>query len=212
MKSRSRIAWPRTFKETMPELAMFAVAIALAWWREWRTTDLLWSTWLAGIVVGYAAVIIGVIGDAVHGWGNRTVMILTLGIAVFYSVHFLGFNWIVATWLPIIAPLDGLRGGVWSGKFWSVLFTYYWPMVLMAAVAQREMLRGAWHRFDRVGPYLPVVRTWVVYLPLFFIVLLGDMTKLYTVDHFVCYVIAAVAYFSPWRLAPDAENPLSSIK
>ncbi|MSU24717.1 MAG: hypothetical protein EXS32_12960 [Opitutus sp.] len=126
---------------------------------------------------------------------------------LFFTLHFVGFNWVVAYVLPNIAPVDGLRGGVWSVRFWSLLFTHYWPMLLMTVVTEREMVRGAMRRFDQVGPYFPVMRTWVIFLPLAMLSVLGDVTKLFTIDHIGCYTLAALAYFSPWRLAPRPTAP-----
>lgn len=206
-KSGARFVWPRDPAGILPGVAMFAGALGLAWFYDWKTTDLLWSTWFTGVVVGYAALLIGVVGEWRRKRGLPFVGVVAIASGLFFTVHFLGFNWLMAFWLNLTAPLEGLRGGFWSAHFWAVLATHYWPILLMAVVTERQMLGGAIRQFDKTSPYLPVIRTWAIFLPLFMLSLAGEMTKLFTIDHIVCYVLAALAYFSPWRLefAPESE-------
>jgi hypothetical protein len=47
--SRWRTAW-------LDALA-FGLGLTIAWWRGWRTTDLVWSLWLSSLVVGYFTIV-----------------------------------------------------------------------------------------------------------------------------------------------------------
>lgn len=207
MSAELRWRKPRSPEEVIPELAMFLVSLGFAWWLDWRTTDLVWSTWLAGLVVGLAAILAGLVGDWRRWEGNQAMRGVVVGAkGLWYVGRFVGFSWLVGFWIGVVAPLAGMRPGDWSLSFWSVLLAEYWPMLLLAAVAERRMLCGAARAHEELGPFLPMVRTWVIIIPLTGLMLFGAMTKLFTIDQLVCYTLVAVAYFSPWRLGREEER------
>ncbi|HWA86870.1 MAG TPA: hypothetical protein VG710_11650 [Opitutus sp.] len=47
--SRWQAAWP--------DAAAFAGGLAVAWFANWRTTDLVWSLWLSSLTVGFAMIV-----------------------------------------------------------------------------------------------------------------------------------------------------------
>mgnify|MGYP001613065590 FL=1 len=102
------------FRRVLPDLIAFAVGLGIAWILEWKTTDLVWSSWLSSLVLGYLA-FLSAIGVGLSSWilflvgtpspttGRQSVLWQSIasgliGFSVlvfllgFFSIHFCGFH------------------------------------------------------------------------------------------------------------------------
>lgn len=51
-----------------PDFLGFGVAIFLAWWLDWKTTDLVWSLWLSSLLLGYLTILYTIV--RLFFWGH----------------------------------------------------------------------------------------------------------------------------------------------
>jgi len=145
-----------------PDALAFAGGLALAWFGEWQTKDLVWSLWLSSLVVGYAMIVWSIFGPAIYigtkAWQERVMFrdepkgkvvlggsVLLIGglfMLAFFTVHFGMFHFVHSVFLNGFFPVaPGLRGPS-AALYWQVLQAY-WPFVLVAAVAERQAFRLA---------------------------------------------------------------------
>jgi hypothetical protein len=143
-----------------PDALAFAGGLALAWFGQWQTKDLVWSLWLSSLLVGYAMIVWSIFGPAVYigtkAWqgreairteptgrlvlGGSALVIGGLFLLAFFTVHFGMFHFVHSVFLNSFFPVDpGLRGPS-AALYWRVLQAY-WPFVLVAAVAERSAFR-----------------------------------------------------------------------
>jgi hypothetical protein len=149
--------------EAWPDALAFAGGMALAWFAQWETTDLIWSLWLSSLVVGYATIVWSIFGPAVFigtkAWQDRHLIsdtpagpaalaggALLLGglfLLAFFTVHFGMFHFVHSVFLQSFFPIvAGQEGG--SGP---QLATYlevgrrYWIFLPMAFLAERQAFR-----------------------------------------------------------------------
>lgn len=146
---------------TWPDALAFAGGLALAWFGDWQTKDLVWSLWLSSLLVGYAMIVWGIFGTgilvAVKAWGERAMLrnepraslavggaALLIGglfLLAFFTVHFGMFHFVHSVFLNSFFPmLPGRNTGPSAVLYWRVLHDY-WPFVLVAAVAERQAFR-----------------------------------------------------------------------
>jgi len=150
----------------VPNLAAFLVGLALAWFLEWETTDLVWSLWLSSLVIGYLTILIRIgfgakIGSQVifdDGFtGPRWVVGLigvggVLFLLGFFSLHFCGFHAGHSVFLNLFFPLPGLPETgfgeafmnpflLWKGVFQHLMNPYGW-FLIPALVAERKGILG----------------------------------------------------------------------
>lgn len=205
VKSRLELGWRRDPLGIGIGVVSFAASLALAWHEGWRTTDLVWGLWLSSLVVGYVTLLAGMIGLGWrHGRERAGVILPWLG-AGFFSLHFFGLHWLIASVLPMAFPLEAARGGVWRLSFWTTVGAAYWPVVALTFVARGDVVLGAVRHFDEVSPYLNLVRLLLLIIPCTMLGLLGYFTGLFTIDQFVGYAFVSLVFFSPWRIGRDLE-------
>ena len=147
--------------QAWPDVLAFAAGLALAWFGEWQTKDLVWSLWLSSLLVGYAMIVWMIFSPALFiatkAWPDRVVLkgqstgpivvggsLLAVGglfLLGFFTIHFGGFHYVHASFLNMFFPLvPGKTQGSFLGLFGQV-FAAYWPFVLVAAVAERKAFR-----------------------------------------------------------------------
>jgi hypothetical protein len=157
--------WP-SIRETWPDLAAFALGLALAWTLRWQTRDLIWSLWLGSLVLGYLTILATIVGGAAvliwslsksapsDGATPRSLMAMAVGgglfLLLFFSFHFCAFHAGHATCLAIFFPLSGITPPhilltfLNPIRLWAFAFRYVVPhygyFLLPAIVAERNAL------------------------------------------------------------------------
>ena len=140
----------------------FVVGLAAAWTGGWSARDLVWSLWLASLVVGYSMILWMVarpalaIGRGV--WRDRTEVRLALAehgsvpalvvgsVAIagslfflgFFTVHFGGFHFVHSQFLATFFPLEGVPTGQMIGaEGYAEVLRRYWTFLPAAFLAER---------------------------------------------------------------------------
>ena len=159
-----------------PDLLAFGLALACAWFFEWKTTELVWSLWLGSLVIGYLT-ILGIIASGVY-LGARVLRhpefpqdkakpAIIIGSAValfflgFFTLHFCAFHAGHAAFLSGFFPLDGLESRDFSGAFmnpwqlWQVALGKIAPLFGLAlipvVIAERRALLSPWKGAHRIA-------------------------------------------------------------
>ena len=143
----------------IPDFVAFAVGLAVAWWGGWAAGDLVWSLWLASLVVGYAT-IVWTIGQpaavlAIAAWRGRNdptsiqravvviwaLILLGAGFMLaFFTVHFGGFHYVHSSILLSFFPIDasGVVNRHWpSMAIYAEIFRRYWVFLPAAFLSHR---------------------------------------------------------------------------
>jgi hypothetical protein len=204
------------------DLCGFAIGLWLAWALDWQTRDLVWGLWLSSLVIGYASIVLGILGGI-----NRTVSdghpagwLIGLGggvfLLAFFTVHFGGFHFGHSVFLNSFFPIESAEGGgLGPGKRgYMLVFANYWPWLIAAAVAERGALAKAWRgsmknepgrdkphpmakpAFEPMGAYKNVIR---MHLLIFFFA----GTAIAGIENFWIYAVVYAVYFFPWSFAKE---------
>lgn len=130
-------------REFLPNILGFIAGLTIAALLGWQTTDLVWSLWLASLVVGYLTLIASIVAGVIVGWvaihhpgfevrlRTKAVLILLLSAAFllgFFSLHFCGFHAGHSVFLNHLFPLDGLPEEAFGDGFTNPLLL--WRMVI----------------------------------------------------------------------------------
>ncbi|MEO7600054.1 MAG: DUF6498-containing protein [Opitutus sp.] len=146
------------------DAAAFVGGLAAAWFSDWNTTDLVWSLWLASLIVGYSILVWSLSGSLREHAGAVVreevpfaqwvggAVLLTLGLLVglaFFTVHFGGFHFVHSVFLDKFFPLD--PGAHKPAEFpgWSTyreVFGRYWIFLPVAFLAERGAFTSAERR------------------------------------------------------------------
>jgi hypothetical protein len=227
--ANSRRPW---WVEAWPDALAFALGLGLAWWEGWHTTDLVWSLWLSSLCVGYA-IIVGTIFRPVFrivtassqartgsakapAVGAVIIDALVVGgglfMLAFFTVHFGGFHYVHSVFLNSFFPIKNTRD--FPGlAIYTEVFRRYWPFVIIAAVAERAVLRAPppapadtdvtpeaiARRKAQLGSsgvmvaYKGVIR---MHLLIFFFA----FAHFAHLENFAVYAVVYFVYFFPWRL------------
>ena len=149
--SRPRTRWSGAWIDGLA----FVGGLALAWFGEWETGDLVWSLWLSSLVVGYALIVwnlsrplrafgVTVANDAERdrrwiGGGLALGIGLLFGLA-FFTVHFGGFHFVhsvfLANFFPVTPGVAG-AGGFPDLAAYVEVFRRYWIFLPVAFLAER---------------------------------------------------------------------------
>jgi len=204
------------------DLGGFLIGLGLAWVLDWQTRDLVWGLWLSSLVIGYLSIIVGVLGGI-----NRTVIdnhpmgwVIGLGggmfMLAFFTVHFGMFHFVHSIFLDHFFPIAGLQDSSFGPGLTGYLsvVTLYWPWLIAAGIAERDMLARAWRgtvkkepgkdvphpaarpEFNPAGAYRNVIR---MHLLIFFF---AGMS-IAGIEHFGIYVVVYAVYFFPWSFIKD---------
>jgi len=148
------------------DLVAFVGGLALAWFSDWQTTDLVWSLWLSSFVVGYALIVWtlsaplrGLLEGMAHDSNAegasplaKTGVIGLFGVGTlvglaFFTVHFGGFHFVHSVFLNTFFPIAGTRGFPGWPIYLEVV-RRYWVFLPLAFLAERSA-------FKRVGAESP---------------------------------------------------------
>ncbi len=156
---------PIDWASAWPDALAFGVGLAVARWAGWTASDLIWSLWLASLVVGYTT-IVWMIGHpafvlTVISWRSRHEALNTTGSLIgftavvlvgaafmlaFFTVHFGGFHFIHSGFLQHFFPLDapGVARPEFGDKgvFFEVL-RRYWVFLPSAFLSHRAVFMRA---------------------------------------------------------------------
>jgi hypothetical protein len=187
--------------EAWPDAAAFAGGLAVSWFAGWDTKDLVWSLWLASLVIGYAMIVWLIFSRAS---GNPALLIGGVLLLAFFTVHFGMFHLVHSVFLNLFFPVADMNSFPGAAGYLVVL-EKYWYFLPMAAVAEREHFRrppalgegGLREMMKRDGdmtkPYRNVVR---LHLLIFFFAF-AHFARL---ENFLVYTVVYAVYFFPWRL------------
>jgi len=202
----------RAIDSPLYDLLGFALGLALAWHFGWQTHDLVWTLWLSSLVIGYATIVLGIVGSARRFATGRPPAALALAVVgalfflAFFTFHFGMFHLVHSLFLNLFFPL--VPGGPGDptptlGLYLRVLFSYA-PWLLAAGVAERTVLLEAWRAepkpgakspvaFDPGAAYRNVIR---MHLLIFFFA----GASFLRLEGMWVYAVVYVVYFFPWRL------------
>ena len=207
---------PARWVQAWPDALAFVAGLALAWFGDWQTKDLVWSLWLSSLLVGYAMIVWDIFGAPlltrkaamttipvkVQMVGGGLVLAGRLFMLAFFTVHFGGFHFVHATFLNQFFPvLPGWPGFMNLHIFGQVLHDY-WPFVLVAALAERKAFRrnpDGLKDGGMMAPYKNVIR---LHLLIFFFA----FTSFVHLQNFAVYAVVYAVYFFPWRLVFPAKT------
>lgn len=204
------------------DLCGFAVGLGLAWTLEWHTRDLVWGLWLSSFVLGYLSIVLGILGGINRSVtdGHAAGWLIGLGggafLLAFFTFHFGMFHFVHSVFLnqffPVVENRIGGLGLGLSGYFH--VLTSYWPWLIAAAIAERNMLAKAWRGtvkgesgtetpkpdakagFNPSAAYVNVVR---MHLLIFFFA----GVSFAGIESFAVYAVVYAVYFFPWSLAKE---------
>jgi hypothetical protein len=151
------------WQRLLPDLLGTGVALALAWFMGWRTGDLIWSMWLASLVIGYSLILWNLFGPLIPlirqrgeigayareaPWGTAAglaaLLFGQLFLLAFFTVHFGGFHWghsiFVHGFYPISPTTTGEEFAPALSEYWYVVKTYGW-FIPLAFFAQRDLFK-----------------------------------------------------------------------
>lgn len=187
----------------------FALGIGLALLLGWNTSDLVWGLWLSSLVIGYAAIVAGIV-RADSGAGGFATLAAKLALVAFFSVHFGLFHLVHSVFLNLFFPLAGDGGHKAFLVDYRDVFASYWPWLPAAAIAERRTLLAPFvpaatgvaqatavglRGFNPMQAYVNVVR---MHLLIFFFL----AASLLGLGGFWVYLVVYAVYFWPWRKAP----------
>jgi hypothetical protein len=157
---------PRRWSGAWLDAVAFVAGLAMAWFGEWETKDLVWSLWLSSLVVGYSLIVWNVTGRLREFMGNvlrdrtpgmrvvktgtlATMVVGALFILGFFTVHYGGFHFghslFLATFFPLHDPAPN-QGGLFNPELYLEVVRRYWIFVPVAFLAEREAFRGSAER------------------------------------------------------------------
>ena len=154
---------PRKWIRAWPDALAFAGGLAVAWFADWQTTELVWSLWLSSLVVGYATIVWSIFRPAIFigtkAWGDRAmlagmpVLPAALGSAVFlfggllllafFSVHFGFFHFVHSVFLQVFFPVTTGDGEIRPAQLnvYLEVARRYWIFLPVAFLAERHAFR-----------------------------------------------------------------------
>ena len=191
-----------------PDALAFAAGLAVAWFAGWNTTDLVWSLWLASLVVGYA-MIVWMIFSRVN---SPALLLGGLFLLAFFTVHFGMFHFVHSVFLSLFFPVGERDDGFANAAHYGEVVRRYWMFLPVAALAERAHFRRpppaatakeAFGAFTdkkssaMMAPYKNVIR---LHLLIFFFA----AAHFLRLDSFLIYAVVYAVYFFPWRLVRPA--------
>lgn len=197
---------PSRWREAWLDVAGFAGGLGMAWYLKWETRDLVWSLWLASLVVGYLLIVWTVVRPvflAARAASTGGIVAGLLGggfMLAFFTVHFGGFHFGHSVFLNAFFPVTPGERGPSLALYGEVVARYGW-FVPLALLAERQAFRApAVPGKGLMQPYKNVVR---LHLLIFFFAG-AHFAKL---DSFAVYAVVYAVYFFPWRLVRRTAPP-----
>jgi hypothetical protein len=145
-----------------PDALAFSVGLAAAWWAGWKTGDLVWSLWLASLVVGYSIIVWTLVRPALEvaykAWRESEalglprptlpvwILLAVVGLLLlgFFTVHFGFFHYIHSQLLVAFFPI--YTGGARpfngdSASMYGEIVRRYWSFLPAAFLAERAAFK-----------------------------------------------------------------------
>lgn len=208
-----------------PDIAAFALGIVFAAFNGWDTHGLVWSLWLASLVVGYALIVVSIIRlfrpatantpPPPAGWENTpigrgfSIPALLFGIFLlgFFTLHFGGFHWGHSIFLNLFFPIDDSGGnGLPDLDAFREVARQGWWFVPLALVAQRAAFREpAFPPLGSDGKPMHPLESGVL-APYKNVVRLHLLIFFFAFAHFLglpaafIYLAVYAVYFFPWSV------------
>ncbi len=144
------------WSDAWPDAIAFAAGLALAWFGEWQTKDLVWSLWLSSLLVGYAMIVWNIFGPVLllvrgttasaapplaRAGADGLFLFGGLFMLAFFTFHFGMFHFVHSVFLNLFFPMLPAQNAGPSVALYTRVFQEYWPFVLVAAVAERQSFR-----------------------------------------------------------------------
>lgn len=194
----------KPFRTILVDLIAFAVGLALALYGEWRAEELVWTLWLASLLVGGGTLLTMIFHDAI--WppemenygvpGPAFRVAKALALIIFFSIHFGMFHAIHAVFVWAFLPLAEEPSPALAWKYLPSML----PFVLMLAVGERERLLKSVRSFEPMAPYANVFR---MHLLIFFFA----GAAYFKLSPLWIFIVVYVVYFFPLR--PKAKDEVS---
>jgi hypothetical protein len=221
---------------TWPDALAFALGLAIAWWAEWNTTDLVWSLWLSSLVIGYATIVWILsepLRELVRGlWLDRkrsgysagakiasiaVVSALVLFGLAFFTLHFGGFHVGHSVFLNSFFPISDERfRDLVPWRLYGEVFRRYWWFLPAAALAERHVFRLRSTEPDTaVTPEAIAARKakgdamWQPYknvVRMHLLIFFFFVAHVAKFENFLVYAVVYAAYFFPWRMIRPAKT------
>ena len=228
--TQADVSESESWADAWPDGLAFIAGLALAWFNQWQTKDLVWSWWLSSLLVGYAMIVWSIFGPVlmlVRGTGGKdaplaaqagldAVFILGgLFLLGFFTVHFGMFHLVHSVFLSLFFPvLPGPAHGPSLAMYWQVLRDY-WPFVLVAAVAERAAFKrpaAPAAKPDNAVTADAIARRknslggdgmmapYKNVIRLHLLIFFFAFASIAKLDGFMIYAVVYAVYFFPWRL------------
>jgi hypothetical protein len=153
------------WRSAWPDALAFAAGLAMAWRGKWTSGDLVWSLWLASLVVGYATILWTIFRPVIAivrgAWRDRAlrvqlspqatvlpavagVLVLLVGglfVLTFFTVHFGMFHFVHSQFLAGFFPIDTGRSverGMVGLSTYAEVARRYWWFLPSAFLAERS--------------------------------------------------------------------------
>ncbi|MEO6001852.1 MAG: DUF6498-containing protein [Opitutus sp.] len=155
---------------TWPDALAFAAGLITAWAAGWDTGDLVWSLWLASLVVGYASIVWN-LSAGLREFGGNTfkqraaarqwlggAVALGVGFAfglVFFTIHFGGFHFVHSAFLQQFFPVlpgDNSANGFPGIPLYTEVVRRYWIFLPIAFVAERAAFASPQPSANELSP------------------------------------------------------------
>lgn len=158
----------RSWPSAWPDALAFATGLAVAWLSGWTAADLVWTLWLASLVVGYAMIVWKIVRPAVTigrgAWRDRAmvraamrerrpapglIVVGSVGLVAglltlaFFTVHFGMFHFVHSQFLATFFPIGETAPAGSAGlETYLEVARRYWTFLPAAFLAERAAFVG----------------------------------------------------------------------
>lgn len=218
-----------------PDLLAFLIGLGVAWFAGWNTPDLVWSLWLASLVVGYSSLVWAIAGpfrqivvaasrervDAPIAGGLAITLSGTGFMLAFFTVHFGGFHFVHSIFLHEFLPLHenaGERTGMPDLALYREVATRYWWFLPAAFLAERGAFRTSLSapvdtavtaeaivRRKAATNADPMMAPYRNVIRMHLLIFFFAFANFAKLENFLVYAVVYAVYFFPWRLVGRRE-------
>ena len=203
------------------DMIAFCIALGLAYFLKWKTSDLVWSLWLSSLVIGYLTILTIIFGRIYKdiGKGGALAKVIPSGLfqMFFFFFHFGVFHLVHAMFLKGFFPLeagnsqfevapDASVGGI--GAILIETTSRYGIFLVPAIIAQRLDLLKPFRKEASVesskdsfaAPYKNVIK-------MHMLIIFFCACSFFKLEHFLVYAAVYTVYFFPlWSLVKRREE------
>jgi len=188
-------------------MVAFGIALALAYFFKWQTTDLIWSLWLGSLVVGYLTLATGILSDKVlnnkEEVSLKDKVVSALSTLAFFTCHFGFFHFIHSVFLQGFFPLEEDPNSspfrIFPLTFQVLIPKYGWFLIPALIVQRLHLLKPLLGRQVKKednpkatgAPYMNVIK-------MHFLIFFFGACSFFNLENFFIYAIVYAFYFFPW--------------